>query len=53
MAKKFLAAPAYLKANPPPRITVPVKVREIMGIDPTDVIEFKNEDGKIIIEKMK
>ncbi len=35
------------------RITLPVKVREIMGIGPKDIIAFHYEDGKIIIEKMK
>ncbi len=53
MSRELLDISHVSNNGPSLRISLPVKVKDALGIGPNDIIAFYGEDGKIIIEKMK
>ncbi len=53
MSRELLDISHVSKSGSSLRISLPVKVKDALGIGPNDIIAFYYEDGKIIIEKMK
>ncbi len=53
MSRELLDISHVSKSGSSLRISLPVKVKDALGIGPNDIIAFYNEDGKIIIEKVK